>query len=576
MRLVQDPRTEYARSDDGVDIAFQIVGTGHMDVMFVPNWGTNVETLWQAAWALEFWERLASMGRLILCDARGTGSSDGPVLERPLTVDQAVADLRTVLAAAGSERAVQFAIESAVPLACTFAAKHPELTSQLVLYGGSASILDRGDGIGFPLSQRDVLVEHLVRGWGDADSAAMRAVAPGGSRSEDRSAMARTQRLAMRPRAVRAFAEVAVDTDVRASLPTIVAPTLVLHRTGDRLVPIAHGRHLAERIPTTQLIELPGDEHSLAFGDTTAALDLIEEFITGAPATEDPHGRSVTILFTDIVDFTTTASTLGDLRWREVLVHHDRLVRNEVRSFRGREIKSTGDGFLAEFDAAVDGVRCALSIQRTVRSLGVEVRAGLHRGRVQCIGHDIAGLAVHIGQRVCALGQANQVLVSSVVASQLDASRFGLRDRGLHDLKGVSTLGMCSRSPSHRSADGLERSPVGISTACRRSAQTAPGIAIRRCRYGLEVSSCVWSGRTRGRIGCMRRCSPACLCAETVRCGLPGGRACGTAVARAGARGRRTRSGTAGGTVSWSRAAQRSCSRCRSGGRCRRLARHAG
>ena len=432
------PEAHYAKSGE-FHIAYQVVGAGPLDILVVPDWVTLMEAAWTWEEYARAWGRLSTLGRLILTDARGSGSSDPSPLGDPATFEHAVDDLVAVLDAVGSERAFLIGHTNSALLACLFAATHPERTAGLVLAGGMLSYLDRGDGIGYPAQFRVALLDYVVRSWGDPNSERFRTMLPGESREEERRRDARMERLAMGPGAARKFMEMMCDIDIRPVLPAIQAPTLVIHRTEDPFVPVAAGRYLSDHIAGARYVELPGNEHFWFAGeDTEPVFDEMAEFITGSRPAAEPDRVLVTLLFTDIVGSTELARGLGDHRWRELLDRHDSAVRRQLERFRGREVKTTGDGFLATFDGPARGIRCACAIRDAVRSLGLDVRAGLHTGEVELRGEDIGGIAVHVAQRVSGLACPGQVLVSRTVVDLVAGSEIRFSEGEDHELKGLA------------------------------------------------------------------------------------------------------------------------------------------
>ncbi|HUC38246.1 MAG TPA: alpha/beta hydrolase [Acidimicrobiales bacterium] len=295
--MIEPPATRYAETADGVHVAYQVVGDGPIDILIVPDWVTVIEASWNWEGYPRLWERLGTLGRLILTDARGSGSSDPDPLGYPATFEHAVDDVAKVLDAIGSDRAFLIGHTNAAMLACLFAATHPERTAGLVLAGGMASYIDRGEGIGFPASFRNELADYIVRSWGDPDSERFRLMLPGEDRDEERRREARLERVAMSPAAVRQHCEMMLDIDIRPVLPSIQAPTLVLHRTGDRLVPVAAGRYLADHIDGARFVELAGDDHFWFLGDVDPMLEEMAEFITGTRPAGEPDRVLVTLMF---------------------------------------------------------------------------------------------------------------------------------------------------------------------------------------------------------------------------------------------------------------------------------------
>jgi class 3 adenylate cyclase len=433
---VDQPEAKYAKSGD-LNIAYQVVGDGPIDIAYVPDWVLGIDASWSWDDYRYLWEHLASLGRLILSDARGSGSSDPAPVGDPATFEYAVADLLAVLDAVGSERAFLLGHSTASMLACLFAATHPERTAGLVLGGASASTFDRGDGIGFPIEGRDAIVDLVVSGWGDPDSEMLRLLFPGEGREEVHRREARIARMTLSPAAARRHYEMVFNMDIRAVLPAIQAPTLVLHAAGDLVVPVAAGRYLADHIDGARFVELAGDGHFLFLDEVDQYLEEVAEFITGTRPAAEPDRVLVTLLFTDIVGSTEHAGQLGDRRWRELLDRHDATVRRQLERFQGKEIKTVGDGFVATFDGPARAIRCACAIRDAVRRLGLDVRAGLHTGEVERRGDDIGGIAVHVAQRVCGIARGGEVLVSRTVVDLVAGSPIRFSEGQDHELKGV-------------------------------------------------------------------------------------------------------------------------------------------
>ncbi len=427
------PTTRYARSGD-VSVAYQVVGAGPVDVVFAPGFISHVELTWEDPLWSPYYERLASFSRLVLFDKRGTGLSD-PV-SGPATLEERTDDLLAVMDAAESERAAIFGISEGGSMAALFAATFPQRTSSLVLYGAWPRMLRAPD---FPFGVEPKELAKLVAladRWGDG--VALSSFAPSlASDPRARESWARLQRAAASPGMVRSLLQLYPEIDVRDILPAIRAETLVLHRADDRVVPVACGRYLAEHIPGARYVELQGDDHLWIAGDTHALLDEVEEFVTGARHSPEPDRILATILFTDIVGSTEQAATAGDQRWAAMLEAHHAAVRRQLERFRGREIDTAGDGFFIAFDGPARGIRCAVAIRDAVRSLGLEIRAGLHTGECEKVGDKLTGIAVNVGARVGALAGSGEVLVSSTVVDLVAGSGLVFEDRGEHELKGV-------------------------------------------------------------------------------------------------------------------------------------------
>ncbi len=431
------PTTRYARSGDA-SIAYQVVGDGPLDLLFVTGWLTQLEQLWEAPANRRFLERLTSFGRLILFDSRGTGLSER-VLER-YTIEQETRDALAVLDAAGSERAALFTYAQGGLVGATLAAEHAERVGALIMYASVARTSWAPDyDWAMTAEEREALSERNIASWGEVNSDAMSAWAP--SMAEDPALVAwfaRMQRLAASPGEARIITRAMVDLDVRHLLPRIRVPTLIMHRPNERVWDVRHSRYLAENIQNARYVELEGIDSFPFVGDSDAIVEEVEEFLTGVRTGGEFARALLTVLFTDIVDATAHAARLGDGRWRDLLAHHDEQVRAELARFGGREVKTVGDGFLATFDGPPSrALRCALAITRAARELGVEVRIGGHTGECELIGEDVGGMAVHIASRVAGLAGAGEVLVSGTVFGTVVGGPFTFADRGLHELKGV-------------------------------------------------------------------------------------------------------------------------------------------
>lgn len=430
------PVTRYAHSA-GASIAYQVVGEGPLDVLFLTGWITQVEHLWEAPANRRFLERLTEFGRLILFDSRGTGLSDR-VLET-YTLEQEARDALAVLDAAKSERAALFSYSVGGLVAALLAADYPERVGALVMYSSVARTSWAPDyEWALTREQRAGLAERVIESWGEPNRDAMASFAPSVGDDPALAAwFARLQRLAASPSEARTIFGAMVDLDVRAALPRIRAPTLIMHRPKEQVWDVRHSRYLAEHIPGARYVELEGEDSFPFVGDSAAITEEIEEFLTGVRAGEVTRALR-TVLFTDIVGATARAAQLGDGSWRDLLARHDEDVRKELERFSGREVKTVGDGFLATFDGPPSrALRCALAIRDAARELGVEVRIGMHTGECELIGEDVGGMAVHIASRVNGLAQPGEVLVSGTVYGTVVGGPFEFEDRGLHELKGV-------------------------------------------------------------------------------------------------------------------------------------------
>ena len=431
------PATRYAKSA-GLDIAYQIFGAGDVTMVAVPPIVSNIELIWEDAAAARYLRRLGSFCRFIHFDKRGTGMSERSI-GNP-TLEQRVDDLRAVMDAAGVERAVIGGLSEGGLMAAYFAATHPDRTIGLILNGTFARLTSTdGYEIGGVEPFFAQLIDAWAEAWGTPDTLTIGLFCPSKVGDLDYLRWAnRFERTTVTPGGLRAMMYLNLDLDIRAVLPTITVPTLVIHRTGDIAVPVEHGRYLAEHIPDARYVELPGLDHLPWFGDADAILDEIEQFATGHRHAIETDRILATVLFTDIVASTERASALGDRQWRVVLDDLDELVDKRLARYRGRLVKSTGDGHLALFDGPARAIGCASELCAAARSLDLQIRAGVHTGEVEVRGDDVGGIGVHIGARVGALAKPSEVLVSRTVTDLVAGSGIEFSDRGEHDLKGVS------------------------------------------------------------------------------------------------------------------------------------------
>ena len=431
------PETRYAKGNDGLHLAYQVVGEGDVDVVFASEWWFHLDAQWEDPLISRFLRRLASFSRLVLFDTRGFGLSDPLPSGEAATLEQTVGDILTVLDAASVERAAVLAAGDGAPAGILLAATHPERVRALAVLNGFArysAAPDYPDGI--PDHVQELMLASLDHRWGTADPVSI--VAPSlADNAHFADFFARAIRQSVSRAAALTLTRHNFEMDVRDVLGAVGVPTAVYHRAGDLYAPPALGRYLADRIPGARYVELDGADHLWWAGDTRQLLDDVEEFFTGAPPAVDVDRVLATVLFTDIVDSTAIAAAAGDRRWRELLDSHDDLVRRQLSRFGGREIKTTGDGFLALFDAPSRAVRCAEAVVAGVRPLGLEVRAGVHAGEVELRGEDVGGVGVHLGQRVAALAGPGEVLVSSTVKDLVVGSDIAFDDRGKHALKGI-------------------------------------------------------------------------------------------------------------------------------------------
>ena len=422
----------YARSADGIDIAYQLVGEGPNDVVWVSGFISHLDLIWEIPMMARRQSALAEMGRTIVFDKRGTGLSDrslgfGSVADR-------MDDIRTVMDAAGVEKAAILGASEGGPLALTFAATYPQRVTKLVLYGTFARALVAPDyPNGATQEMADRLVDLIAENWGTGMTLRwITSDAP----DDAIATLARYERAACTPQMAVQIMRRNIEIDVRDVLPTIGVPTLVVHKRNDPVANVEWGRYLAEHIPGARFVEVEG-EHHVSWNAPQAYPPAIAEFITGQTRAPDVDRMLATVLFTDIVSSTERTAALGDQAWRDVLDQHDRLATLEVERFRGRLVNTTGDGLLATFDGPARAIGCAQAIRKGVGQLGIGVRAGLHTGEVELRGNDITGLGVVIARRVCDLANEGELLASRTVKDLVTGSQISFADRGAHALKGV-------------------------------------------------------------------------------------------------------------------------------------------
>jgi len=433
--MAEIPTTHYVKSDD-VHIAYQVFGEGPFDLLFVPGFVSNVEATWRSPDLSAFFRRLASFCRVILFDKRGTGMSDRG--SQIFTLEQRMHDVQAILDEAGSKQASLFGVSEGGPMSLLYTATYPQRTSALVLYGSYAKRSWAPDyPFGWNDGQWQQVLDDIEQRWGtpEALSISMRVPAAGDRESAER--IASYFRASASPGAAATIMRMNREIDVRHVLPATRVPTLIIHRTADRVIDVQHARYLARNIPGARLIELPGEVHAPWLGNRDELLNAVEQFLTGTTRTHEPDRLLATVLFTDIVGSTERAATLGDNRWRELLETFYAKVREVLQLYRGREISTAGDGFLAAFDGPARAIRCAGAIRAAVRALGLDVRCGVHTGECELVGKDLAGIAVHIGARVAALAGPGEVLVSQTVRDLVAGSGLSFNERGKYRLKGV-------------------------------------------------------------------------------------------------------------------------------------------
>jgi pimeloyl-ACP methyl ester carboxylesterase len=432
--MIDVPETLYAKSGE-VYIAYQVTGTAPRDVVFVPGFVSNLDLQWQDQRAGQFFQRLSSFCRLIRFDKRGTGLSDRG--SRVATLEERMDDVRAIMDAVGSQRATLVGYSEGGAMSTLFAATYPDRTSALVLLGSMARFAWAPDNPwGRTAEQfadrRTWLKEH----WGKGKYADLWAPSMAGDTSF-RKLIGSFERSGASPGSALALLEMNQDIDVRHVLPSVNVPTLVLHATGDQMVCIEHGRYLGKTIPGAKFVEIDGIDHLPWCADADTIADEIEDFLTGVRRGPEPDRVLGTVLFTDIVGSTDHAVKAGDKAWREALMRHHSLVRDQLSRYRGREVDNAGDGFFAIFDGPARAVRCAQAIVASVGTLNMQIRAGVHTGECERLGDKFGGLAIHIGSRVAACASAGEILVSSTVKDLVAGSGLRFESRGSHVLKGI-------------------------------------------------------------------------------------------------------------------------------------------
>ena len=428
-----DVDVHYARSGD-LRIAYATFGDGPVDFVFVPGWVSHLESWWEADAPARFFRRIASFSRLIMFDKRGTGLSD-PFTGVP-TLEERSDDVRAVMEAVGSTAAFLCGLSEGGPMSVLFSAAYPDRTRGLILIGSNVRILKSPD---WPYGKTPEEWQEFREGiedWGQGGLINLFLPSFAGDERAKRY-FSRWQRMSASPSTALALFDANTQIDIRHILPQVQVPTLVIHRTDEPVVSVGNARYAAEHIPGARLLEQPGEDHLPWLGDADGMLDAIEEFVTGSRHHVDEDRILATVLFTDIVDSTRLAAEAGDRRWRELLDAHDEISAREVERFRGRRVKTTGDGMLAVFDGPARGVRCAQAVLDGLAELRVEIRAGLHVGECELRGDDVGGLAVHIGARIAGLAKPSEILVSRTVRDLVAGSGLRFDERGEHELKGV-------------------------------------------------------------------------------------------------------------------------------------------
>lgn len=433
------PEVEFAQSGD-VSIAYRVVGDGPVDLVYVQGAFTHLDVYWELPAFRRYCERLGEFSRLVLFDKRGIGMSDRVPGGTPL--DVRMDDIRAVMDAVGSESAAVMGESEGGPLAILFAAAHPERTRALILQGGE--VRERTD-VDWPwgestVEQFEANAARIPETWGRSGrgiAARIPSIADDPGLPAIEAWWQKVQRNSATPAAWEAFARMAFDIDVRDVVPSIHVPTLIIHATDDRVCHVENARWVARHVEGSRYVEMPGGDH-LPWFNPERTMAEIREFITGSREPEEPDRVLATILFTDVVGSTELATKLGDRRWRDLLESHHAAVRVELARYRGREVDTAGDGFLAVFDGPARAIRAANAIVEAVRRIGLEIRAGIHTGEIEQLpSGDIRGIAVHTGARVAATAGPGEILVSSSVRDLVAGSGFEFVDRGSHVLKGI-------------------------------------------------------------------------------------------------------------------------------------------
>jgi len=434
---MEAPKTRYARTGDDVHIAYQTIGDGPPDIVYANSFMSHIEVSWEYPAAVSFYERMAAFSRLVLFDRRGTGLSDPIVGD--FTIEERTDDIRAVMDAEGLASAVLLGSSEGAASCAYFAAMHPERVAALVLFSPfTGAMADDESPWAWHPEFFKMFLDSLDDAWADPTGASIAMINPSLAGDPDaRAWYARFFRLSASPSLVRKLMTNNMQVNIRSLLPTIQAPTLVLHRTDETWLNVGYGRDMAERIPGAKLVELPGTDHYIWEQNPGEVAEEIEEFLTGARHGPQSQRTLKTLLFTDIVGSTDHATALGDERWRQLLDRQESSTKRQVARFDGTFVKSTGDGILATFDGPARAIRCALAIRESTRGLGLEVRIGIHAGEVEIRGEDLGGISVHTAARIGGLAEPGEVLVSRTVTDLVAGSGIEFLDRGKRGLKGV-------------------------------------------------------------------------------------------------------------------------------------------
>ena len=430
------PVVKYTKTGD-FNIAYQVIGDGPVDLLLLPGWITHLELQWDVPPLRRFLERLAGFSRLILFDKAGTGLSDRVSPTELPTLEQRMDEVRAVMDAVGSERAVLFGTIGGGAMSGLFAATFPERALGLILFG-TFGRLEPDTGLLARLAPtQEAAIERVEREWG-TEGVIVSFWAPSLVTDEEtKGVYLRFARSAASPGSARVLMQMGYAVDWEEFLPAIHVPTLVLHRTDDLVVPIHQGRKLAELVPGATFVELPGNDHLMWAGDQDPVVHEVEAFVGSIGPRPRDVRMLMTILFTDIVASTDTAVRLGDKRWRELLDEHHRVVREQLERYRGHEVETAGDSFLATFDGPARAIECAQAVVDSAASIGITLRAGLHTGEAEVTGDGLRGIAVHVAARTMALAEPGEILVTSTSKDLVAGSGIGFRDRGTFEMKGV-------------------------------------------------------------------------------------------------------------------------------------------
>jgi class 3 adenylate cyclase len=430
------PKTRYARSDD-VCIAYQVTGNGPIDIVMAPGTMSHLDLDWEIPNRAQFFERFGRFCRLVRFDKRGTGLSDRPL--KMATLEERTDDIRAVMDAAGLERAHLFGASEGGSMACMFAATYPHRVNSLMIWGAQARWVASPDHPwGQTRAENEAMLAMIHDDWPSREYL----IGPGAGLGPNvdpvyLESLARYMRAAASPSAVFSYEQMNGEIDTRPILPAIRARTLVMNRVGDPCANVDAARDMASRVPGAVFREYPGNSHSMMLPDMDTILADIQEFVTGERPADGEDRILATVLFLDIVGSTDLAAKLGDAGWRNLLGQFFQVVRKELARYRGREIDTAGDGFLAAFDGPARAVRCGLAVAQVVRQLGFDIRAGVHTGECEVVGEKLGGIAVHTGARIMAQAGSGQVLVSRTVKDLVSGSGILFEEAGAFVLKGV-------------------------------------------------------------------------------------------------------------------------------------------